>query len=136
MICLTQSVNHSYIRYIPGIGLILKELEDAGVANDTLVIYTSDNGIPFPTGRTNLYDPGIAQPMFINSPYSKRRNQVTYEMSSHLDIAPTILDWFGISDDSTSTLTGKTLLPLLDEGNHYNRIFEILPLMNFPGALS
>ncbi|KAK6642945.1 hypothetical protein RUM43_004447 [Polyplax serrata] len=105
-----------------GIGLILKELEDAGVANDTLVIYTSDNGIPFPTGRTNLYDPGIAQPMFINSPNSKRRNQVTYEMSSHLDIAPTILDWFGISDDSTSTLTGKTLLPLLDEEPKvYNR---------------
>jgi N-sulfoglucosamine sulfohydrolase len=40
------------------VGLVLKELSSAGYADDTLVIYTSDNGIPFPSGRTNLYDPG------------------------------------------------------------------------------
>lgn len=44
-----------------GVGLVLKELEDAGFKDDTLVIYTSDNGIPFPNGRTNLYDPGIIE---------------------------------------------------------------------------
>lgn len=42
-----------------GIGLVLKELEAAGFKDDTLVMYTSDNGIPFPSGRTNLYDPGV-----------------------------------------------------------------------------
>lgn len=41
-----------------GVGLVLKELETSGVLNDTLVIYTSDNGIPFAGGRTNLYDSG------------------------------------------------------------------------------
>lgn len=44
--------------YFIGVGLILKELEDAGFKDNTLVIYTSDNGIPFPNGRTNLYEPG------------------------------------------------------------------------------
>lgn len=44
---------------ILGVGLVLEELENAGFKNNTLVIYTSDNGIPFPSGRTNLYDPGI-----------------------------------------------------------------------------
>ncbi|KAG8038959.1 hypothetical protein G9C98_003266 [Cotesia typhae] len=78
-----------------GVGLVLKELENAGLKDDTLVIYTSDNGIPFPNGRTNLYDPGMAEPMIISSPYHKdRRNQVTYSMTSLLDIAPTLLDWF------------------------------------------
>ena len=43
---------------ILGVGLVLKELEDAGFKDNTLVIYSSDNGIPFPNGRTNLYDPG------------------------------------------------------------------------------
>lgn len=42
-----------------GVGLILEELENAGLKNNTLVIYTSDNGIPFPNGRTNLYDSGL-----------------------------------------------------------------------------
>ncbi|ROT78091.1 putative N-sulfoglucosamine sulfohydrolase isoform X1 [Penaeus vannamei] len=37
-------------------------------AQDTLVIYTSDNGIPFPAGRTNLYDPGMAEPLLVSSP--------------------------------------------------------------------
>lgn len=102
--------------FFPGIGLVLKELENAGVLNETLIIYTSDNGIPFPSGRTNLYDPGIAQPMFIRSPNASRKNEVTYQMTSHLDIAPTILDWFNIKDDSTSTMTGTSLLPLLEKG--------------------
>ncbi|XP_024937694.1 N-sulphoglucosamine sulphohydrolase isoform X2 [Cephus cinctus] len=108
-----------------GVGLVLKELKDAGVLDDTLVIYTSDNGIPFPSGRTNLYDPGMAEPMMISSPYHKnRRNQATHSMTSLLDIAPTLLDWFNMTYEhqisendvsSSSRLTGKSLLPLLIE---------------------
>ena len=41
-----------------GIGLLLEELKIWQVENDTLVILSSDNGIPFPSGRTNFYDPG------------------------------------------------------------------------------
>ena len=41
-----------------GIGLLLEELKNWQVENDTLVILSSDNGIPFPSGRTNFYDPG------------------------------------------------------------------------------
>lgn len=43
---------------LPGIGLILNELSLAGLENETLIIFTSDNGIPFPAGRTNAYDSG------------------------------------------------------------------------------
>lgn len=112
---------------IIGVGLVLKELAAAGHQDDTLVIYTSDNGPPLPSGRTNLYDPGLREPMFISSPvHTKRRNQVTYAMTSLLDIVPTTLDWFNIkansindvdtntvNTDSHPVLTGKSLLPLL-----------------------
>lgn len=87
--------------------------------DDTLIIYTSDNGPPFPSGRTNFYDPGVREPMFISSPeHKERRNQVTYAMSSHLDLLPTVFDWFNVNkfDASNSIedpLTGKSLLPLL-----------------------
>ncbi|XP_054564837.1 N-sulphoglucosamine sulphohydrolase isoform X3 [Eptesicus fuscus] len=56
-----------------GVGLVLQELQAAGVLNDTLVIFTSDNGIPFPSGRTNLYWPGAAEPLLVSSPEHPRR---------------------------------------------------------------
>lgn len=46
--------------HLPGVGLVLQELKAAEFENNTLIIYSSDNGIPFPSGRTNLYDPGNA----------------------------------------------------------------------------
>lgn len=52
---------------------MLQELRAAGVLNDTLVIFTSDNGIPFPSGRTNLYWPGAAEPLLVSSPEHPRR---------------------------------------------------------------
>lgn len=110
-----------------GVGLVLRELKNAGHLDDTLVIYTSDNGPPLPAARTNLYDPGVREPMFISSPeHKERRNSVTYAMSSHLDLMPTLLDWFNVTyhDDrqmaifsnsiyERPTLTGKSLIPLL-----------------------
>lgn len=101
-----------------GVGLILQELKAAGFENNTLIIYSSDNGIPFPSGRTNLYDPGMAEPLLISSPQPEHRhNEVTYSMTSLLDIVPTLLDWFNISypheNEVKPILTGKSLLPLL-----------------------
>ncbi|KAG7209724.1 hypothetical protein KM043_011358 [Ampulex compressa] len=113
-----------------GIGLVLKEIKDAGYRDNTLVIYTSDNGIPFANGRTNLYDPGVAEPMMISSPIrGHRQNSVTHSLTSHLDIVPTLLDWFNITymDSLLNTnvvsppqLTGKSLLPLLIEESKEN----------------
>ncbi|ENN73961.1 hypothetical protein YQE_09462, partial [Dendroctonus ponderosae] len=86
-----------------GVGLILKELENAGYSDNTLVMFSSDNGIPFPNGRTNLYDSGLAEPMFLSSPFHKeRKNQVTNSLASLLDIVPTLLDWYGISENDTT----------------------------------
>ena len=50
----------SISRMDQGIGLMLEELRQAGFEDNTLVIFTSDNGIPFPGAKTNLYNPGIS----------------------------------------------------------------------------
>ncbi|KAB5526194.1 hypothetical protein PHYPO_G00148900 [Pangasianodon hypophthalmus] len=104
-----------------GIGLVLQELRDAGFENDTLVMYSSDNGIPFPNGRTNLYDSGVAEPMIISSPEHRERwGQTSDAFVSLLDITPTLLDWFSVpyppyslSGGSLVHLTGRSLLPAL-----------------------
>ena len=49
----------------------MKELENSGHLDDTLVLWTSDNGIPFPGAKTNLYEPGMGEPMMISSPDHK-----------------------------------------------------------------
>ncbi|XP_076841188.1 N-sulfoglucosamine sulfohydrolase [Brachyhypopomus gauderio] len=104
-----------------GIGLVLQELRDAGFENDTLVIYSSDNGIPFPNGRTNLYGSGVAEPMLVSSPEHRQRwGQTSQAYVSLLDLTPTILDWFSVPYPSYSLsggarvqLTGRSLLPAL-----------------------
>ncbi|KAK1162253.1 N-sulfoglucosamine sulfohydrolase-like [Acipenser oxyrinchus oxyrinchus] len=115
-----------------GIGLVLKELQDSGFGNDTLVIYSSDNGIPFPNGRTNLYWSGTAEPLLVSSPeHPQRWGQVSQSYVSLLDITPTILDWFSIPYPSYSILgkdkpvhlTGKTLLPALDSEQPWSTVY-------------
>ncbi|KAL3875901.1 hypothetical protein ACJMK2_033806 [Sinanodonta woodiana] len=107
-------------RFDQGIGLILDELKQAGQLDDTLIIYTSDNGISFPNGRTNLYDSGMAEPFIVSSPYHKQRwGQTSNTMVSLVDIVPTVLDWFSIQYPNYTLLkhpvhlTGKSLLPIL-----------------------
>ncbi|XP_068178611.1 N-sulphoglucosamine sulphohydrolase [Antennarius striatus] len=117
-----------------GIGLVLQELREAGYENDTLIIYSSDNGIPFPNGRTNLYRSGTAEPMLVSSPEHRERwGDTTQAYVSLLDITPTILDWFSVPYPSytlpgTPTtpvhLTGRSLLPaLISEPVDWNTVY-------------
>ncbi|KAM9769918.1 N-sulfoglucosamine sulfohydrolase [Menidia menidia] len=103
-----------------GIGLVLGELRAAGYENDTLVIYSSDNGVPFPNGRTNLYGPGAAEPLLLSSPEHRGRwGGASPALVSLLDITPTILDWLSVPFPAHSLpggpvlLTGRSLLPAL-----------------------
>lgn len=96
-----------------GVGLMLQALKDYGFDNNTLVILTADNGIPFPGAKTNLYDPGMGEPLFVSSPFHKSRWGVqTAAMASATDIVPTILDWFDVK--TPSILTGHSLLPVVE----------------------
>lgn len=98
-----------------GVGLVLGELASFGLDKNTLIVYSSDNGIPFPRGRTNLYDAGIAEPLLVSSPLHRERwGQESDAMASLLDIFPTVLDWFGIEDAGPPVRTGRSLLPVLE----------------------
>lgn len=98
-----------------GVGLVMEALRDAGHADDTLVIFLSDNGIPFPGAKTTLYDPGVHLPLIIVPPAPARRGSVNDAMVSWTDIAPTVLDWTGVKD--APALPGRSLVPVLDQEN-------------------
>ncbi|MBI4581877.1 MAG: sulfatase, partial [Planctomycetes bacterium] len=103
----------SVSRMDQGIGAVLTAIEETGHKNDTLVIYLSDNGIPFPGAKTTLYEPGIHLPLLISSPAQAQRGSVCNAMVSWIDIAPTILEWAGVQP--TKAMTGRSVLPILDQ---------------------
>jgi N-sulfoglucosamine sulfohydrolase len=102
----------SVARMDHGVGLVLKVLEDAKKLDDTLVIFISDNGIPFPGAKTTLYDSGVHLPLIIRRP-GQRSGIVNEAMASWTDLAPTILDWAGVKPPAG--LPGRSLLPVLEE---------------------
>ncbi|KAK0058190.1 N-sulfoglucosamine sulfohydrolase [Biomphalaria pfeifferi] len=109
-----------------GIQLIMKELENQGHLNDTLVMFTSDNGIPFPNGRTNVYNSGIAVPFILSSPEDTSSwGKTNDSLITLLDVVPTVLDWFNLSypnytlEGNAVTLTGTSLLPTTSASDNF-----------------
>lgn len=101
----------SLSRLDSGVGMLLDLLAETGRADDTLVIFLSDNGRPFPAAKTNLYDPGLHLPLIVRAPGSAPA--VSDAMVSWVDIAPTVLDWAGVAPPAAYPLSGQSLLPLL-----------------------
>ena len=111
-----------------GVGLLLQELNASGRGGDTLVIYLSDNGRPFPGAKDNLYEPGLHLPLIIRSPQQRKRGVRNDGLVSWIDVAPTILDWTGVTPPKNyvyAPLPGRSLLPILDETSPsgFDRLF-------------
>lgn len=105
----------SLSRLDTGVGMILDDLAETGRADDTLVIFLSDNGRPFGGAKTNLYGPGLHLPLIIRAPGASPG--VNQAMVSWVDIAPTILDYAGVAPPTRYPLSGASLMPLLGQTN-------------------
>ncbi len=107
-------------------GIVLDALERSGLADNTLVICTTDHGIAFPRMKCNLYDSGIGTMLIIRGPGGFAEGRVIDCMTSHLDIFPTVCDLLQI--EPPSWLQGKSLLPLANQETtelHDELFFEI-----------
>jgi len=97
-----------------GIGQVLDFLDREGLADDTLVIYTTDNG--WYLGDLGLYDkrfmyePGLRVPLIARGP-GIRAGITPDELVANIDIAPTILDLAGLP--VPDSMQGRSLAPLL-----------------------
>ncbi|MDQ1301699.1 MAG: N-sulfoglucosamine sulfohydrolase [Chloroflexota bacterium] len=93
-------------------GIVLDALAAAGLADDTLVFFTTDHGIAFPKMKCHLYDAGIGVSLIIRYPGHGQPGQVVDALVSHLDIYPTVCAAAGVP--APSWLEGRSLTPLLD----------------------
>ena len=78
------------------IGEILKALNESGRAQNTIIIYTSDQGFCYHRAKATTYDWGVHIPLSFTGPGIKSGIQ-TSELVSHIDLTPTVLDFAGIS---------------------------------------
>ncbi|HEY8581857.1 MAG TPA: sulfatase, partial [Capillimicrobium sp.] len=94
-----------------GVGTVLSALETAGLADSTLVILTTDHGIPFPGAKATLTDMGLGVMLILKGPAPFQGGRVVDAIVSQLDLYPTLCDVAGL--DTPSFAEGASLLPLL-----------------------
>ena len=98
-------------RFDRELGQILSFLEARGELDRTMVIVTSDNGMPFPRAKADLYDYGTRVPLAIRWPERFPGGRVVSDFVSQVDLAPTILEAAGLPQHSD--MTGRSILGLL-----------------------
>ena len=102
------------------VGQLLHTLDEAQKSDNTIVVVTSDHGMPFARGKANLYDLGVRVPLAIRWPARIKGGRTIHDFVSLTDLAPTFLEAVGESADPS--MTGKSLLDLLLSPSSEGRI--------------
>jgi N-sulfoglucosamine sulfohydrolase len=105
----------SISRIDSGVGRLVEILKKAGKFDDTLIIYMSDNGVPFPGAKTTVFEPGLKLPCIVRNPEAKKRGVVNEAFISWVDITPTILDYAGVKVPASQKRHGHSFLPILEQ---------------------
>lgn len=122
--------NPAYAAMIEGmdrsIGKLLKSLDDLGLAENTLVIFTSDNGSLFGNGplranKGHLYEGGMRVPWAIRWPGKIAAGSVNDTPVVTTDVFPTLLEVAGLEPKKGVPLDGESLLPLLTGKGQWKR---------------
>lgn len=106
-----------------GVGQIRAELEAHGIADRTLIVFTSDNGAdprvtstaPLRGGKSTLYEGGLRVPLLVGWP-GRVAEGISAVPTSTVDLYPTLLAAAGIDAPADQPLDGISLLPLLEDG--------------------
>ena len=67
----------SCARIDQGFGRLVEILKEAGLYDKTLIVFTSDHGMPFSGAKTTVYDPGLRVPLVVRNPYASHRGIVS-----------------------------------------------------------
>ena len=94
------------------VGIVLEALAANGLADETLVFFTTDHGIAFPKMKCHLYDAGVGVSLIVRYPGLEQPGRVIDALVSHLDIYPAVCEIAGVP--APPWLEGVSLVPLLD----------------------
>ncbi len=115
----TQRTREDFSRYLAEItymdgqvGEILKVLDDSGRADNTLVIFTSEQGSQFPSCKWTNWDTGLHTALIARWPGKVKTGKRTDALVQYADVMPTLVDIAG-GDVSSHTYDGTSFLPVL-----------------------
>lgn len=98
-------------RFDRQVAAALEALEQIGELDRTIVVMTSDNGMPFPRCKANLYDSGSRMPLAIRWGAEASGGRVVDDFVSFTDFAPTFLEAAGLA--VPATMNGRSLMSVL-----------------------
>ncbi len=102
------------------VALAIGSLERMGHLDNTILVITSDHGMPFPRAKASLYDAGTHVPLAIRWPDGIRKpGRVSESLVNLSDLAPTFLEAAGIS--VPKMMIGKALTDIFKDQNKFNR---------------
>ncbi|MBL7223635.1 MAG: sulfatase [Candidatus Brocadiae bacterium] len=106
------------------VGEALRALKESGQAPNTVVMFLSDHGMPFPFAKTNVWHHSTRTPWIVRWPGTVRPGTVdSRHMISSIDFMPTVLDIAGI--DPPDGLQGRSFAPLLKGQTQAGRDYVI-----------
>lgn len=106
-------------RFDRELGQILDRLHALGELDNTLVVVTADNGMPFPRAKANVYDPGARLPFAMRWPGRAKAGLVTDAFINLSDLAPTFLEAAGLTPPGS--MSARSILPLAAGGRAVGR---------------
>ena len=110
------------------VGRVLDTLDRLRLAENTIILFFSDNGgnmynvvegttptnnAPLRSGKGNIYEGGVREPMIVVWPGTVAPGSCSSEVVSSVDVYPTLLDMAGVAPRKGKTLDGVSLVPLL-----------------------
>lgn len=93
------------------VGRVLAALEETGLAEETLFIYTTDHGLAFPGMKCTLTDHGMGVALILRGPQGFRGGKVVDGMVSQIDLYPTLCELLGL--EAPDWLEGRSWMPLI-----------------------
>ena len=106
---------HGMVRGIDeGVATVRDALSEAGLEEETLVIFTTEHGLAMPRAKGSLYDPGIEGVLLMRYPDLIEGETRHPELISNVDVLPTLLELIG--EDVPDRLSGRSFLPLVRDG--------------------
>ena len=113
------------------VGTVLDALEEAGVAEETLVVCTTDHGIAFPFMKCNLLDHGTGVMLVVRGPGGFTGGRTIDALVDQLDLYPTICELAGLAPPAD--LEGESLTPLV-RGTRDALRDELFATVNYHGC--
>ncbi len=103
---------HLIERFDREVGELLALLEKAGRLDNTIIVLTSDNGMPFPHAKANLYDHGTKVPLIISDYRNQyQKNSTNTSFVNLIDLMPSFLEMGGVAQ--VPEVDGKSLVPIV-----------------------